>query len=51
MQRIEARVIAEKLQVFKGNQTRTAKALGVSRRSLVEKLSRYNLRENSLTCH
>lgn len=51
MQRIEARVIAEKLQVFKGNQTRTAKALGVSRRSLVEKLSRYNLRENSLACH
>jgi len=51
MQRIEAKVIAEKLQVYKGNQTRTAKALGVSRRSLVEKLSRYNLRENSLTCH
>ncbi|WP_348704008.1 sigma 54-interacting transcriptional regulator [uncultured Neptuniibacter sp.] len=51
MQRIEAKVIAEKLQVFKGNQTRTAKALGVSRRSLVEKLSRYNLRENSLACH
>ncbi len=51
MQRLEAKVIAEKLQVYKGNQTRTAKALGVSRRSLVEKLSRYNLRENSLTCH
>ena len=51
MQRLEAKVIAEKLQAVKGNQTRTAKALGVSRRSLVEKLSRYNLRENPMTCH
>ena len=51
MQRLEAKVIAEKLQTFKGNQTRTAKALGVSRRSLVEKLSRYNLRDNPAVCH
>ncbi|WP_261845083.1 sigma-54-dependent Fis family transcriptional regulator [Aliamphritea ceti] len=51
MQRLEAKVIAKKLQAYKGNQTRTAKALGVSRRSLVEKLSRYNLRDNPLVCH
>ena len=51
MQRLEAKVIADKLQAHKGNQTRTAKALGVSRRSLVEKLSRYNLRENPMACH
>ena len=51
MQRLEAKVIANKLQAHKGNQTRTAKALGVSRRSLVEKLSRYNLRQNPFTCH
>ena len=51
MQRLEAKIIAKKLQAHKGNQTRTAKALGVSRRSLVEKLSRYNLRDNPLTCH
>jgi len=52
MQRLEARVIAKELERFNGNQTRTAAALGVSRRSLVEKLSRYNLREAKLTsCH
>ncbi len=44
MGRLEARVIARHLQRHNGNQTRTADALGVSRRSLVEKLGRYNLR-------
>ena len=47
MGRLEARVIARHLQRHKGNQTRTADALGVSRRSLVDKLGRYKLRENS----
>ena len=47
MGRLEARVIARHLQRHNGNQTRTADALGVSRRSLVEKLGRYDLRESS----
>jgi len=47
MGRLEARVIARHLQRHNGNQTRTADALGVSRRSLVEKLGRYNLREST----
>ncbi|SER21405.1 sigma-54 dependent transcriptional regulator [Amphritea atlantica] len=47
MGRLEARVIARHLQRHNGNQTRTADALGVSRRSLVEKLGRYDLREPS----
>jgi sigma-54-dependent transcriptional regulator len=45
MQRLEARVIDQRLQANAGNQTRTAAELGVSRRSLVEKLGRYQLRE------
>ncbi len=44
MQRLEARVIAQRLHANDGNQTRTAEELGVSRRSLVEKLGRYQLR-------
>ncbi|WP_428034720.1 sigma 54-interacting transcriptional regulator [Amphritea sp.] len=47
MGRLEARVIARHLQRHNGNQTRTADALGVSRRSLVEKLGRYDLREKN----
>jgi sigma-54-dependent transcriptional regulator len=45
MQRLEARVIAQRLQANAGHQTRTAAELGVSRRSLVEKLGRYQWRE------
>ena len=44
MHQLEARVIAQQLEKHQGNQTTTAATLGVSRRSLVEKLSRYQLR-------
>jgi len=44
MHKLEAQVIAQQLAKHNGNQTRTAEFLGISRRSLVEKLSRYSLR-------
>lgn len=40
----EANLLRQKLRDNQGNQTLTAKQLGLSRRTLVEKLSRYNLR-------
>lgn len=40
----EADILRQKLEDNQGNQTLTAKQLGLSRRTLVEKLSRYNLR-------
>ncbi len=42
--KFEANLLRQKLQNNQGNQTLTAKQLGLSRRTLVEKLSRYNLR-------
>lgn len=42
--RFEAKVIKQKLQENGGNQTATAKQLGISRRSLVDKMSKYHLR-------
>lgn len=42
--RFEAKVIRQKLQENDGNQTVTAKVLGISRRSLVDKMGRYRLR-------
>ncbi len=44
MHHLEAQVIAQQLAKHSGNQTRTAEVLGISRRSLVEKVSRYSLR-------
>jgi sigma-54-dependent transcriptional regulator len=40
----EANILRKKLQENQGNQTLTAKQLGLSRRTLVEKLAKYNLR-------
>lgn len=40
----EAKLLRNKLRDNQGNQTLTAKQLGLSRRTLVEKLSRYSLR-------
>ena len=46
----EAAVIAAKLREAAGNQTRAARLLGISRRSLVEKLARYDIdRSRGLT--
>ena len=42
--RFEAKVIKQKLQENGGNQTVTAEVLGISRRSLVDKMGRYRLR-------
>lgn len=44
----EAEMIKEVLNQSHGNQTVTAEKLGVSRRTLVEKLSRYNLRRSDI---
>jgi sigma-54-dependent transcriptional regulator len=43
LQRFEARAIAQALQSNGGNRTRAARALGLSRRTLQEKISRYGL--------
>ncbi|MGE0416089.1 MAG: sigma 54-interacting transcriptional regulator [Acetobacteraceae bacterium] len=43
MQRFEARAIAQALESNGGNRTRAARALGLSRRTLQEKISRYGL--------
>ncbi len=42
--RFEAKIVRQKLQENGGNQTLTAQQLGVSRRTLVDKVSRYQLR-------
>jgi DNA-binding NtrC family response regulator len=39
----EVRAIREALEACHGNQTRAAARLGISRRTLVERLERYNL--------
>lgn len=43
----EANILRKKLNENQGNQSLTAKQLGLSRRSLVEKISRFNLRRTS----
>lgn len=43
VQTYEARVIAERLNATGGNQTRAAHQLGISRRSLIDKLQRYGI--------
>ncbi|MFT4928253.1 MAG: sigma-54-dependent transcriptional regulator [Phenylobacterium sp.] len=42
--RFEAKIVRQKLQENGGNQTLTAQQLGVSRRTLVDKVSKYQLR-------
>ncbi|MGQ9366157.1 sigma 54-interacting transcriptional regulator [Azospirillum sp. ST 5-10] len=43
VQRYEAALIAQRLNELGGNQSRTARELGISRRALIDKVSRYNL--------
>lgn len=45
MQQLESQVIALQLNKHRDNQTKTAEVLGISRRSLVEKIGRYQLRK------
>ncbi len=44
IQRYEARLLANKLQAVDWNQTRAAKELGISRRTLIDKMGQYKLR-------
>jgi two-component system response regulator HupR/HoxA len=44
LERYERQVLEEALKANGGNQTKTASALGVSRRTLVERIARYGLR-------
>jgi sigma-54-dependent transcriptional regulator len=44
VQRFEAQVLARRLQALNWNQTRAAQALGISRRTLIEKMNAYHLR-------
>lgn len=44
MEQYEAQLIREALAEHGGNQTRTADALGISRRSLIDKLQKYGIR-------
>jgi len=41
--RFEAQLLREALERNQGNQTRTAAELGMSRRSLIDKMQRYGL--------
>ena len=47
MQHYEARVLQQHLDLHNGNQTKTAEALEISRRSLVSKISLHNLKNNN----
>jgi sigma-54-dependent transcriptional regulator len=47
LQRYETAVISTKLEDHGWNQTRAARELGISRRSLVEKIQRYQIRRES----
>jgi len=44
LEQFEAQLIREGLQQHAGNQTRTAEALGISRRALIDKLQKYGIR-------
>jgi DNA-binding NtrC family response regulator len=47
VERAEAQIIARSLRLHDWNQTRSAEALGVSRRALVQKIAKYGLRRQS----
>jgi sigma-54-dependent transcriptional regulator len=47
VKQFEASLIEQKLKEYQWNQTRTAQALSVSRRTLIAKMQRYNIRRNS----
>jgi sigma-54 dependent transcriptional regulator len=44
VQRFEARLLSQKLQAVDWNQTRAARELGISRRTLIDKMGQYKLR-------
>ena len=46
--RYEAMIISRRLNEFAGNQTQTAESLGISRRALLNKIDKYEIR-NTLT--
>jgi transcriptional regulator with PAS, ATPase and Fis domain len=48
VERVEAEVIKGSLEVHEYNRTKTAKALGISLRSLYYKMQKYNLANNSM---
>ncbi|WP_338789204.1 sigma 54-interacting transcriptional regulator [Metabacillus sp. FJAT-53654] len=48
VERVEAEVIKRSLEVHEYNRTKTAKALGISLRSLYYKMEKYNLANNSM---
>ncbi|MGM0874146.1 MAG: sigma 54-interacting transcriptional regulator [Bacillota bacterium] len=48
VERVEAEVIKGSLEVHEYNRTKTAKALGISLRSLYYKMEKYNLANNSM---
>jgi PAS domain S-box-containing protein len=48
VERVEAEVIKHSLEVHEYNRTKTAKALGISLRSLYYKMEKYNLANNSM---
>ena len=43
VKRLECRMIADALETFSGNRTRTAKHLGITRQGLLKKLKRYRM--------
>lgn len=45
--RYEAMIISRRLNEFAGNQTKTAESLGISRRALLNKLDRYDIRSTA----
>lgn len=47
LQNIERELLAKALEKFRGNQTRTAKYLNISRRTLIYRIGKYKLKENS----
>lgn len=51
LQNIERELLARALEKFRGNQTRTARYLNISRRTLIYRIGKYKLRETSLRAH
>lgn len=45
--KVEAELIERRLQRYRWNQTKTAETLNISRRSLIDKMNRYNVRGNA----
>lgn len=48
LQNIERELLAKALEKFRGNQTRTARYLNISRRTLIYRIGKYKLREPAI---